>query len=177
MLIIKRFFFFLYFFRYQTKNSSARYDDDWRDAKKKLLLHYKFELIVQNALCPHYIDEKLIYALEQGAIPIYLGATNLDLYEPSSDPKNHPAIIHIDRFPDVDSLWKHVAEVKENKELQQKYWAWREEALGTWPRFAASDNYTDSVECRMGKWARRRSHDHVHRCHSTWHDVIKGFSE
>ena len=47
--------------------------------------HYKFVLAIENTWTESYVTEKLFYALDAGAIPIYFGAPNvLDLVPPGS---------------------------------------------------------------------------------------------
>lgn len=55
---------------------------DWETALRATLCFYKFQLIVANCLCDDYMDEKLAYALEYGILPIYLGMTNVDDFDP-----------------------------------------------------------------------------------------------
>ena len=51
-------------------------------AKRELLAAYKFVIAIENTLVPDYVSEKFFDALAAGAVPIYLGAPNIDEYAP-----------------------------------------------------------------------------------------------
>ena len=151
---------------------TERYASNWRDSKQSLLMHYKFELIVQNALCPFYVDEKLMYALEHGTIPIYLGASNAKRYDPADlDAGQHPAIIYMSDFATVDELWSHVARVASNATLAARYHEWRKSPPPYWPRFADAQRqpmFGESVECRLATQYGRHAHAPMPHCNGTW---------
>ena len=48
-----------------------------------LLAKYKFVIAVENAVCDDYVTEKLWRTLMVGAVPIYLGAPNIDDFLPN----------------------------------------------------------------------------------------------
>jgi alpha-1,3-fucosyltransferase 10 len=47
-----------------------------------LLAKYKFVIAIENAVCDDYVTEKLWRSLQVGAVPIYLGAPNIEEYLP-----------------------------------------------------------------------------------------------
>ena len=51
-------------------------------AKRELLAAYKFVIAIENTLAHDYVSEKFFDALAAGAVPIYLGAPNIDEYAP-----------------------------------------------------------------------------------------------
>ena len=50
-----------------------------------LLAKYKFVIAVENAVCDDYVTEKLWRTLMVGAVPIYLGAPNVEDYLPNEN--------------------------------------------------------------------------------------------
>lgn len=48
---------------------------DWTKGLFALLCYYRFQVIVPNAICDDYVDEKLTHAFQYGVVPIYLGHT------------------------------------------------------------------------------------------------------
>ena len=50
-----------------------------------LLAKYKFVISIENAVCEDYVTEKLWRTLQVGAVPIYLGAPNIEQYLPHPD--------------------------------------------------------------------------------------------
>lgn len=58
---------------------------NWNEALKNkhlLLSAYKFALVVENSLEEDYVSEKVFDAWEAGAVPLYLGAPNIEDYVP-----------------------------------------------------------------------------------------------
>ncbi|XWS23370.1 hypothetical protein CRYUN_Cryun28dG0008000 [Craigia yunnanensis] len=49
----------------------------WWDHLHCAMSHYKFVLAVENTITESYLTEKLFYALDSGAVPIYFGAPNV----------------------------------------------------------------------------------------------------
>jgi len=44
------------------------------------LMRYRFSIVIENTLSPHYFTEKILNCLAVGTIPIYLGATKIGDY-------------------------------------------------------------------------------------------------
>ena len=81
--------------------------------------HYKFVLAIENTWTESYVTEKLFYALDAGAIPIYFGAPNvLDLVPPGS-------IIQGSKFKTMEKLAEYVKRVASDPVLYAGYHAWR----------------------------------------------------
>jgi hypothetical protein len=143
---------------------SDRTASDAFQSKEKLLRHYKFELIVANALCDFYVDEKIALALRNGAIPIHLGPPNLRLFEP--DPEND-AMVHMSEFNTTGALLQHILAIKRGNGTT--YHAWRRLLPMRWPAMA---NDTRSIACRMADWRGKRAKAEPVRCAGTWHSFI-----
>eukprot|EP00092_Neocalanus_flemingeri_P058058 GFUD01069121.1.p1 GENE.GFUD01069121.1~~GFUD01069121.1.p1 ORF type:complete len:372 (+),score=73.69 GFUD01069121.1:386-1501(+) len=79
-----------------------------------LLAKYKFIISIENALCEDYVTEKLWRTLKVGAVPIYLGATNIEQYLP-----NQKSAILVKNFESVEAVAKHV-KMLHNDESQYK---------------------------------------------------------
>lgn len=47
-------------------------------SKREIMSDYRFSLVIENAIFPGYITEKIFDAFIAGTIPIYLGAPNVD---------------------------------------------------------------------------------------------------
>lgn len=81
--------------------------------------HYKFVLAIENTLTESYVTEKLFYALDSGAVPIYFGAPNvLDLVPPKS-------IILGSNYSSMEELAIYVKMLAVNPVLYAEYHAWR----------------------------------------------------
>lgn len=146
---------------------TGRDDANWVDSKAQLLRHFKFELIVANALCDFYVDEKLLLSLRSGAIPVLLGPPNARLFEP--DPDND-AIVHVAEYNTTSALLRRLLEIKSSPALQLKYHAWRRLLPTTWPRIA-----TDARPwaCRLADWKGRRAAAEPVHCHGQWRQHIQ----
>lgn len=104
--------------------------------------HYKFVLAIENTFTESYVTEKLFYALDAGAIPIYFGARNVwDLVPPNS-------IIDGSKFKTLKSLATYVKKVASNPVLYAGYHAWRRcGVMGNYHQTRAVS--LDSLACRL----------------------------
>lgn len=104
--------------------------------------HYKFVLAIENTWTESYVTEKLFYALDAGAIPIYFGAPNVwDLVPPNS-------IIDGSKFKTLESLAVYVKEVAADPVLYAGYHAWRRcGVMGNYYQTRAVS--LDSLPCRL----------------------------
>ncbi len=50
-----------------------------------------------------YVSEKFFHALASGCVPVYMGASDVDLYLPA-----HNAIIHANDFADAAALGRYL---------------------------------------------------------------------
>jgi hypothetical protein len=126
---------------------SSRDNASSLDTKARVLQHFRFELIVANALCDNFIDEKVLLALLNGAIPIYLGVPNWKDLEPRPE---HNSIIHMGEFRTTSELWRYVATVANDEALQARFHEWRQHApIKPWPLGANDER---PIACRMADW-------------------------
>jgi hypothetical protein len=87
-----------------SKNSKG-----WVDDKLETLKEYKFIFCVENAHVPGYVTEKLFDSFAAGAIPIYLGATNIEEYIPSN------CYIDFSQFSDFEAMLSFLQKVTEEE--------------------------------------------------------------
>ncbi|BBM99359.1 alpha-1,4-fucosyltransferase [Marchantia polymorpha subsp. ruderalis] len=91
----------------------------WFQSLHCAMSHYKFVLAIENTLTESYVTEKLFYALDSGAVPIYFGAPNvLDLVPPKS-------IILGSNYSSMEELAIYVKMLAVNPVLYAEYHAWR----------------------------------------------------
>ena len=104
--------------------------------------HYKFVLAIENTMTESYVTEKLFYALDAGAIPIYFGAPNVrDFVPPHS-------IIDGSTFSTLERLADYVKEVATSPILYAEYHAWRRcGVMGPYHHTRAVS--LDSLPCRL----------------------------
>jgi alpha-1,4-fucosyltransferase len=104
--------------------------------------HYKFALAIENTATESYVTEKLFYALDAGAVPIYFGAPNVrDFVPPHS-------IIDGSSFASLDLLADHVKRVAMSPVLYAEYHAWRRcGVMG--PYHHARALSLDTLPCRL----------------------------
>ncbi|KAI5063022.1 hypothetical protein GOP47_0021569 [Adiantum capillus-veneris] len=104
--------------------------------------HYKFVLAIENTRTESYVTEKLFYALDAGAIPIYFGAPNVgDLVPPNS-------IIDGSKFKSLESLAAYIKKVAADPVLYAGYHAWRRcGVIGNYHQTRAVS--LDSLPCRL----------------------------
>ncbi|MCE3215341.1 4-alpha-L-fucosyltransferase [Datura stramonium] len=81
--------------------------------------HYKFVLAIENTRTESYVTEKLFYALDSGAVPIYFGAPNVwDFVPPNS-------VIDGSKFSSLEELASYVKAVANDPVAYAEYHAWR----------------------------------------------------
>jgi len=81
-----------------------------------LLAKYKFIISMENALCEDYVTEKLWRTLKVGAVPIYLGALNIEEYMP-----NEKSVILVKDFTSVKAVADLVTMLHNNDTEYKKY--------------------------------------------------------
>ncbi|KAH7292533.1 hypothetical protein KP509_29G073100 [Ceratopteris richardii] len=120
------------------------YGDDtyWAYHLHCAMSHYKFVLAIENTKTESYVTEKLFYALDAGAIPIYFGAPNVqDLVPPNS-------IIDGSKFSTLESLAAFIKKVADDPVLYAEYHAWRRcGIMGNYHQTRAVS--LDSLPCRL----------------------------
>lgn len=98
---------------------------DWGKGLRALLCYYRFQVILTNAICDDYMDEKLALAFQYGVIPIYLGMSNVDDYDPGLLRGVHRAIISVLDFNDFEELAAHVNHLLKNESALNEYFQFR----------------------------------------------------
>eukprot|EP00249_Psilotum_nudum_P015089 c25160_g2_i1 orf=188-1360(+) len=114
----------------------------WANHLHCAMSHYKFVLAIENSMTESYITEKLFYALDSGAVPIYFGPSNVwDFVPPNS-------IIDASKFPSIDNLASYVKRVAADPVLYAGYHAWRRcGVIGNY--YQARAVSLDSLPCRL----------------------------
>ena len=91
----------------------------------------RFALAIENAAYPGYVTEKVFDAFRSGAVPVYLGAPDIEDFVPAE------CLIDYRSFARPELLWNHLAEMPERRSTQ-----YREAARV----FMASDQYKEHLE-------------------------------
>ncbi|KAF6147899.1 hypothetical protein GIB67_014479 [Kingdonia uniflora] len=114
----------------------------WWDHLHCAMSHYKFVLAIENTVTESYVTEKLFYALDSGAIPIYFGAPNVwDFVPPYS-------IIDGTKFSSMEELASYVKTLSNDPVAYAEYHAWRRcGLLGNYGKTRAAS--LDTLPCRL----------------------------
>lgn len=114
----------------------------WWDHLHCAMSHYKFVLAIENTVTESYVTEKLFYALDSGAVPIYFGAPNvLDFVPPHS-------IIDGTKFASMEELASYVKALANDPIAYAEYHAWRRCGLmGDYVKARAAS--LDTLPCRL----------------------------
>ncbi|KAK3008040.1 hypothetical protein RJ639_014935 [Escallonia herrerae] len=121
----------------------------WWDHLHCAMSHYKFVLAIENTVTESYVTEKLFYALDSGAVPIYFGAPNVwDFVPPHS-------IIDGTQFQSMEELAIFVKALANDPEAYAEYHAWRRcGVLGNYGKTRAAS--IDTLPCRLCEAVSRR---------------------
>lgn len=92
-----------------------------KEEYKDVISSCKFYLSLENSVHRDYITEKLFNALDLGAVPIVFGPPrqNYERFVPGD------AFIHVNDFPSVRALAKHLSLLHQNEALYLRYYRWR----------------------------------------------------
>ncbi|KAL3574228.1 hypothetical protein D5086_024841 [Populus alba] len=114
----------------------------WWDHLHCAMSHYKFVLAIENTWTESYVTEKLFYALDSGAVPIYFGAPNvLDFVPPHS-------IIDGTKFSSKEELASYLKNLANDPVAYGEYHAWRRcGVLGNYGKTRAAS--LDTLPCRL----------------------------
>ncbi|KAM4123306.1 hypothetical protein ACB094_01G149600 [Castanea mollissima] len=114
----------------------------WWDHLHCAMSHYKFVLAIENTATESYVTEKLFYALDAGAVPIYFGAPNVwDLVPPHS-------IIDGSKFNSLEELASYIRSLANDPVAYAEYHAWRRcGVLGNYGKTRAVS--LDTLPCRL----------------------------
>ncbi|XP_077247587.1 fucosyltransferase 13 [Tasmannia lanceolata] len=123
---------------------------NWWDHLHCAMSHYKFVLAIENTQIESYVTEKVFYALDAGAVPIYFGAPNVwDFVPPNS-------IIDGSKFSSLEELAKYVKALANDPVAYAEYHAWRRcGMLGNYGRTRAAS--LDTLPCRLCEVVSRKN--------------------
>ncbi|WCJ44280.1 Alpha-(1 4)-fucosyltransferase [Euphorbia peplus] len=122
--------------------SDASMKPKWWDHLHCTMSHYKFVLAIENTATESYVTEKLFYALDSGAIPIYFGAPNVDDFVPPH------SIIDGTKFKSIEELASYVKALANDAVAYAEYHAWRRcGVLGNYRKTRAVS--LDTMPCRL----------------------------
>ncbi|XAR62674.1 Glycoprotein 3-alpha-L-fucosyltransferase [Bertholletia excelsa] len=114
----------------------------WWDHLHCAMSHYKFVLAIENTVTESYVTEKLFYALDSGAIPIYFGAPNVGDFVPPH------SIIDGTKFSSMEELASYVKALANDPVAYAEYHAWRRcGVLGNYGK--VRDTSLDTLPCRL----------------------------
>ncbi|XP_054802664.1 alpha-(1,4)-fucosyltransferase-like [Prosopis cineraria] len=129
--------------------NDANVTPKWWDHLHCAMSHYKFVLAIENTWTDSYVTEKLFYALDSGAVPIYFGAPNvMDFIPPHS-------IIDGTKFRSLEELASYVKALANDPVAYAEYHAWRRcGVLGNYRKTRALS--LDTLPCRLCEAVSRR---------------------
>ena len=87
----------------------------------KLQTSYKFTLVFMNADCDLWVDTRLLYALDAGSVPIFMGTWDVERFLPGME----DSIIKVSDFPSPKDLAEYIQIVAANSTLYNSYVAWK----------------------------------------------------
>lgn len=115
---------------------------NWWDHLHCAMSHYKFVLAIENTVTESYVTEKLFYALDAGAVPIYFGAPNVWEFVPPN------SIIDGSKFSSLEELASYVKALANDPVAYSEYHAWRRcGVLGNYGKTRAAS--LDTLPCRL----------------------------
>ncbi|KNA18889.1 hypothetical protein SOVF_066920 [Spinacia oleracea] len=125
------------------------YAPKWWDHLHCAMSHYKFVLAIENTMTESYVTEKLFYALDAGAVPIYFGAPNVwDFVPPNS-------IIDGSKYSSLEELASYIKTLANDPVAYAEYHAWRRcGVLGNYGKTRATS--IDTLPCRLCEVVSRR---------------------
>ncbi|CAN4099926.1 unnamed protein product [Withania somnifera] len=114
----------------------------WWDHLHCAMSRYKFVLAIENTRIESYVTEKLFYALDSGAVPIYFGAPNVGDFVPPH------SIIDGSKFSSLEELASYVKAIANDPVGYAEYHAWRRcGVLGNYRKTRAAS--LDTLPCRL----------------------------
>eukprot|EP01018_Ginkgo_biloba_P029013 Gb_37238 [translate_table: standard] len=93
---------------------------DGRVDKVEALKHYKFSLAFENSNEEDYVTEKFFQSLVAGAIPVVVGAPNIEDFAPSPN-----SILHIKTVEDIKSIAQTMKYLASNPAAYNKTLRWK----------------------------------------------------
>ncbi|EFA76721.1 glycosyltransferase [Heterostelium album PN500] len=111
--------------------------------KSRITGGYLFGLAFENNNITNYVTEKVYTVMLSGAVPIYMGAPNIDSYVPRK------SIIKTDDFESPEALANYLKYLAKNESAYNEYFEWKKEP---YPQ-SVIDNYKNcvfySADCRL----------------------------
>ncbi|RHZ81175.1 hypothetical protein Glove_123g196 [Diversispora epigaea] len=112
------------------------------EIKRDVLSPYKFVLALENSNCEGYITEKVYDPMLIDAIPIYMGASDIDNFVPPH------SIIKVSDYKTVEELVTYVKKVADDPALFASYFAWKNDT--SYKNFCKNCRAsTQSTPCQM----------------------------
>ena len=111
----------------------------------ELYRQYKFVIAFENSRANDYVTEKFYDPLLAGAVPIYLGAPNIETFAPGEN-----CSVDIRNFSSPKELAAFLIEACKNEKIYNKFLQWKKEPLK--PEF-------------MKKIEAQRVHPFIRLCH------------
>ncbi|CAG8452538.1 7074_t:CDS:1 [Paraglomus brasilianum] len=102
-------------------NATAHWQANMFEVKRDTLSPYKFILALENSNCMGYVTEKVYDPILIDAIPIYMGAPDIDAYVPPH------SIIKVTDFKTVKEVADYIEKVANNKTLYESYFEWKKD--------------------------------------------------
>ncbi|XP_073143696.1 alpha-(1,4)-fucosyltransferase isoform X1 [Henckelia pumila] len=122
----------------------------WWDHLHCAMSHYKFVLAIENTMTESYVTEKLFYALDSGAVPIYFGAPDVWNFVPPH------SIIDGTQFSSMDELANYIKSLANDPVAYAEYHAWRRcGVLGNYGKTRAAS--IDTLPCRLCEAVSRKN--------------------
>lgn len=98
--------------------------DEGATTKLDTFKRYKFAIAFENSIAKDYVTEKFYDPLRVGAVPVYLGAPNVDEYAPGED-----CYIDVRDFKDPAHLAAYLKQADADNALWQRHLQWKRVTL------------------------------------------------
>lgn len=105
-------------------NNKKLEEDTGRDSKLALYKQYKFVIAFENACATDYVTEKFFDPLISGAVPVYLGAPNIDNFVPGEH-----CFINVNDFPSPKELADYITKCCNDPKEYQSFFQWKQKEL------------------------------------------------
>eukprot|EP00922_Rhytidocystis_sp_ex-Travisia-forbesii_P039796 GHVS01059212.1.p1 GENE.GHVS01059212.1~~GHVS01059212.1.p1 ORF type:complete len:479 (+),score=107.94 GHVS01059212.1:238-1674(+) len=100
---------------------------DWGTHKTDALTLYKLYFAFENINSEDYVTEKIFNGYGSGAIPVYMGASNIEEFVPYRD-----SVIVASDFASVAELGRYLQRVLTEEPLYRKHTEWRSREMPKW---------------------------------------------
>lgn len=105
-------------------NNCQMQEDKGRSSKMALYEQYKFIIAFENSCAEDYVTEKFFDPLLAGAVPVYLGAPNVDEFVPGDN-----CYVDVRKYKTAGELAAHLKACLEDPVLYEQYQQWRKQSL------------------------------------------------